>query len=41
MAQPNYTDIQKLLSEYKEEDVKIYIAYLDELWNKKEKDKDS
>lgn len=41
MEQPNYTDIQKLLSEYKEEDVKIYIAYLDELWNKKEKDKDT
>ena len=34
MAQPNYSEIQKLLSEYKEEDVKIYIAYLKDGYDK-------
>ncbi len=41
MAIPNYTNIANLLTQYKSEDVKIYNTYLEELWNKKEKDKDS
>lgn len=38
MAQPNKTEIAKLLSEYKTEDVKVYLAHLEELWEKEEKD---
>lgn len=40
MAQPNSAAIEKLLSEYKKEDVKVYLAHLEELWNKEEKDDD-
>lgn len=41
MAQPNKTEIAKLLSEYKTEDVKVYLAHLDDVWNKEEKDWDT
>lgn len=38
MAQPNSAAIEKLLSDYPKEDVKVYLAHLEELWNKEEKD---
>lgn len=40
MAQPNSAAIEKLLSDYPKEDVKVYLAHLEELWNKEEKDDD-
>ncbi len=36
-TKPNYQEIAKLLSSYDQEEVKIYISHLDELWEKEEK----